>query len=92
MTFLPVVKPEIGGSLEREMFDRFDGEYVKEQLKRLDIENPTIARFIRLFAKTTEDRVGAAFCGLIVYRMLESQSEANQMSQEEFEADKKVNF
>jgi len=76
---LPVVKPEIGGSLERELVDKFDSEYIKNQLKRLDIENPTISRFIRNFSKTTNDKIGSAFCGLIVYRMLESQNEANSM-------------
>ena len=80
--FLPVVKPEIGGSLEREIFDKFDVDYVKDQLKRLDEENPAVARWIRKFSKTTEDRLGAAFCALITYRLLESQAEANRMNQE----------
>jgi len=81
-TFLPVVKPEIGGPLERELFDKFDVDYIKETLARLDTENPTIARFIRKFSKTTDDRKGAAFCGVVVYRMLESQAEANRMNAE----------
>jgi hypothetical protein len=81
-TFLPVVKPEIGGSLERELLDKFDVDYIKEQLNRLDTDNPTVARFIRKFSKTTEDRKGAALCGVVVYRMLESQAEANRMSEE----------
>lgn len=81
-TFLPVVKPEIGGSLERELFDKFDVEYIKAQLARLDNDNPTIARFIRKFSKTTKDRTGAAMCGVVVYRMLESQAEANRMNAE----------
>lgn len=80
--FLPVVKPEIGGSLQREIVDKCDVEYVKKQLKRLDIDNPTIAKFIRDFSKTTKDRVGVAFCSLLVYRMLESQAEANRMNEE----------
>lgn len=86
--FLPVVKPEIGGSLEREMSEKAnDLKYVKEQLKRLDVENPTVAYFIRNFAKTTKDKIGTAYCGLIVYRLLESQAEANRMYQEELEAE-----
>lgn len=81
-TFLPVVKPEIGGSLERELFDKFDVEYVKAQLLKLETDNPTVARFIRKFSKTTNDRTGAALCGVVVYRMLESQAEANRMNAE----------
>lgn len=88
--YIPVVKPEIGCSLEREVFDKFDVPYIKEQLRRLDKENPTIARFIRKFSKTTEDRVGAAFCGIIVYRLLESQAEANRMTYEDMLADSQV--
>lgn len=85
---LPVVKPEIGGSLEREMIEKSnDLKYIKEQLRRLDVDNPTVAYFIRNFAKTTKDKVGAAYCGLIVYRLLESQAEANIMYQEELEAE-----
>lgn len=80
--FLPVVKPEIGGSIERELVNKRDIEYIKKHLKRLDIENPTIAKFIKDFSKSTKDRVGTAFCSLLVYRMLESQAEANKMSEE----------
>lgn len=87
--FLPVVKPEIGGSLQQEMPDN-DIKYVKDQLRRLDTENPTVAHFIRNFAKTTKDKVGSAYCGLIVYRLLESQAEANRMYQEELEAEQSV--
>lgn len=81
-TFLPVVKQEIGGSLERELINKDDLKYIKAQLKRLDVENPTIAYFIRNFAKTTKDKIGVAYCGLIVYRLLESQAEANRMNAE----------
>jgi len=89
--FLPVVKPEIGGSLQQEMVEKAnDLKYVKQQLRRLDTENPTVAYFIRNFAKTTKDKVGAAYCGLIVYRLLESQAEANRMHQEELEAEQSV--
>jgi len=84
--FLPVVKPEIGASLQQEMPDS-DLKYIKGQLKRLDTENPTVAHFIRNFAKTTKDKVGAAYCGLVVYRLLESQAEANRMYQDELEAE-----
>jgi hypothetical protein len=81
-SFLPVVRPEIGGSLERDLLDKFDETYVIDHLDRLDTENPTISRFIRKFSKSTGDDIGAMFCGIIVYRMLESQAEANRMNEE----------
>lgn len=90
---LPVVKPDIGGSLQREMTEKAnDAKYIRDTLERLDIENPTIGYFIRNFAKTTKDKKGAAYCGLIVYRLLESQAEANKMLQDEIEAEKNSLF
>ena len=83
-SFLPFVKPEIGFSLEREIFDKFDVEYVKKQLEKLKKDNPSIAEFIMKFSKKTGDSLGAAFCGVMVYRMLESQSEANSMLSDDF--------
>lgn len=80
--FLPIVKPEIAGSVEREVFDQVDIKYAKAFLKKLDKDNPTIAVWIRQFSKTTKDRMGAVMCGLMVYRLLESQSEANRMNYE----------
>lgn len=81
--FLPVVKPEIGYSLEKELQQvTDDANYIRSQLERLDKENPTVAQFIKRFAKLHNDKMNVAFCGLIVYRMLESQSEVNWMNQE----------
>lgn len=81
-TFIPVVKPEIGASLQRELFDKFDKSYMKEQLLKLDEENPVISRIIRQFSKTTDDPLGAAWCGLLVFKLLESQAEVNRMEME----------
>lgn len=81
-TFIPVVKPEIGASLQKELCDKFDKIYMKEQLAKLDEENPVISKFIRQFAKTTDDAMGSAWCGLIVFKLLESQAEVNRMEME----------
>ena len=82
---LPVVKPEIGYSIDRELQNVVDdAEYVRDQLKRLDKENPTVAQFIRRLSKLSKDKIHVAYCGLIVYRMLESQSEVNWMNEDLF--------
>ena len=80
--FIPVVKPEIGASLQREIGDKFDKSYMKDQLRKLDVENPVISRFIRKFSKTTDDPMGAAFCGLVVFKLIQSQAEVNRMEME----------
>jgi hypothetical protein len=36
------------------------------------------------FSSKTGDSLGTAFCGVMVYRMLESQSEANSMLDDDF--------
>ena len=81
--FLPVVKPAISGPLDHEISNKHDEEYLEEQLSRIDEQNPMISEWIRNFSESTEDSMGAAFCALIVYRMLESQAEANQMTFED---------
>lgn len=81
-TFIPVVKPEISFSLQHEVFNKFDKKYLKEELKKLDEENPVISYFIRNFSKTTNDKIGAAWCGLLVFKLLASQAEANLMEME----------
>jgi hypothetical protein len=84
MNVLPVVKPEIGYSLEKELRNAEDVEYVCKQLKRLGEENPSVAIFISKFSKISKDKMNVAFCGLLVYRMLESQAEANWMNESIF--------
>ena len=80
--FIPVVNPEIGWSLQKELFDKFDKEYLKEQLSQIDDKNPVISAFIRKFSETTDDQLGAAWCGLVVFKLLQSQAEANRMKME----------
>lgn len=80
--YLPVVKPEITASIEREVCDISDSTFIKKHLKRIRANNPTVAEFISRFAKETEDPVASAFCGILVYRLLESQAECNQMENE----------
>lgn len=80
--YLPVVQSGIPASIEREIFDKFDEPYIKEQLKILGDENPVIAQWLKSFSKTTKDRTGAIFSGLIVYKLLESQAEADRMEEE----------
>lgn len=80
--YLPIVKPEITASLYKEVkeSEEFSSRYINNHLKRLDKENPTVAAWIRKHAKTSKDKMSCAYCALIVYRLLESQAEANRMN------------
>ena len=80
-TSLPVVKPETCYSIERECIDIPDTEYCKKMLKKINNDNPVIATWIKNFSKTTNDRLGAIVCAVVVYRLLESQDEADYLNE-----------
>jgi hypothetical protein len=82
MKLLPFVKTDTGFSIARELVDKFDDSYIKEQLKIIKENNPTIADFITKFSNKCEDKNGSAICGIVVYRLIESQTEANKMKKE----------
>jgi len=81
---LPVVTESIGSAVQAELLQQ-EG-YITEMLKRLQEDNPCIANFISQVAmhSSSEKRVQQqiAYCGLLVYRLLESQAEADKMNQE----------
>lgn len=82
MYSLPVVKNEICGSLEREVCNIDEDEYIDEKLAKLEIDNPTIAAWIRRYTEATDDPTSVAMCAIITYRLLESQAESNKMNLE----------
>lgn len=81
---LPVVKEEIGHAVQAEMLHSNGKTYEIKMLQRLARDdNPCIANFISAFAmgmETPEARDAAMYSGLLVYRMLESQAEADRMN------------
>lgn len=83
---LPIVKEEIRFAVQAEMLHSDGKTYETEMLQRLaGDDNPRIANFISGFAmkmKTSEAREAAMYAGLLVYRMLESQAEADILNGE----------
>ncbi len=75
---LPVVSPDIGGPLQKELPEN-DKAYIGEQLTRIADINPCVASFISTFCLESEDIAGCALCGIMVYRLLESQAEVDRM-------------
>jgi hypothetical protein len=79
---LPVVKSEICCALRQEIESEL---YWRDQFLRLQNENPCIAQVISRFATGLEDQETAesvTMGAILVYRMLESQAEANRMEDE----------
>jgi len=80
---LPLVKPEIGICIEHELLqNKKDDIYIKEQLKKIQKENPVISFWIETFSQTTRDKKGAIFCSLMVFKMLRIQAECDRMKSE----------
>ena len=79
---LPRVNGEIGKAIVRDIIDKFDKQLIEQELKRMDKTNPAVAGFIKHFAKTTDDPVAVSYCGVLVYRLLENQAEADRMKEE----------
>jgi hypothetical protein len=80
-TSLPFVKPETCFSIERECLGVRDVEFIKKMLKKIMESNPVVAMWIKNYSKTTKDRFGAIVCAVVVYRLLESQDEADFLNE-----------
>ncbi len=76
---LPVVKPAVGGPIQREILSKSPEKFVKETMERLLKDNPCIPEFIIKFAGDSKDPKAVCYAGLLVYRLLESQQEADDM-------------
>ncbi len=79
---LPKVSIEISASLEHELTGKKDAAYIKQQLKIIQKENPVLHFWIKSFSKKTKDKKGAAFCGIMVFKLLRIQAECDRMETE----------
>lgn len=78
---LPIVNPEVGFSITQKLGDKSDKAIFVEQMGHIESANPVVAEFIRQWsgAEKGDAFVSAAFCGILVYLLLESQAEVNHM-------------
>jgi len=83
---LPIVSKEVGFSIQNEVFNSNENEFALNLIRRLANEdNPCIANYLSQLAiqsRTAEMRDAILYAGLGVYRLLESQAEADKMKQE----------
>jgi len=78
---LPIVQPETCFAIEGECVNQDDTVLVKKLYKQIKRKNPIVAVWIREWSKKTKDKMGAMACALIVYRLIESQFEADFMNE-----------
>ena len=79
MPKLPIVTRDVGFAVKAEMEQTPANEYVARILERLETENPCVAEFISHFSLQHEDPVAVSTSALLVYRLLESQMESDEM-------------
>lgn len=79
---LPIVDAEVGFSLAKTVGEKGDSEFMKSELHRIDRENPTVANFIERWAQLSECPTHTKFCGILVYKLLRSQAEADRMTED----------
>jgi hypothetical protein len=81
MNNLPVVKSQICFSVEQSLYEKSDKDYLKEQIQKIEKNNPIVAEFIRRYAKTTIEPINVMFGLVMVYNLLESQAEADALNE-----------
>ncbi|MEK7089358.1 MAG: hypothetical protein AAB920_00905 [Patescibacteria group bacterium] len=80
---LPIVKEEIGFTIQEEFRNSEGSDYICETLERMGKENPCIANFIAAYSlQFKEEILPIMTCAVLVYRLLESQAEADSMEKE----------
>lgn len=79
---LPVVTKDTGFAVSRELESEDDNNYVIRMLARLQKENPCIAEFVSRLSIQHQDPVAISTAALLVYRLLESQAEANALREQ----------
>ena len=82
MSALPTVTKETGHAVCRELELEDNNDYVIGLLARLEAENPCVAEFVSRLAIQHEDPVGITTAAMLVYRLLESQAEADALRQQ----------
>ena len=82
MVDLPRVTPEIGQAVKAELERTGGNDYVAALLERLERENPCVAEFVSQMALQHGDPVTVSTAALLVYRLLESQAEADHLKQQ----------
>jgi len=79
---LPIVDSSIGFSLAKYVGEKGDVEFIKTELRRIKKENPAIVDFIKKWADLGGCQTHTIFCGILVYKLLRSQAEADRMKED----------
>ena len=76
---LPFVLNEVGFSIAADLGNEYDPETWKREYRHIKKTNPAVAEFIRNWSRLSKCKIHTAIMGILVYRLLESQAEADRM-------------
>lgn len=79
---LPKVSVATGNAVLGELRGDRGGEQVEKLVERLERSNPCIARFVHQLASKHPESAEVYAAALVVYRLLESQDEADRLKEE----------
>lgn len=80
---LPFVTNEVGFSIAESIVgDEYDPETWRKEYLHIKKVNPGVAEFIKLWSRHGDNKLKTAIMGICVYRLLESQAEADRMAAE----------
>lgn len=78
---LPLVSAEVDAAIKQEYVEQ-GGDFWRQIYERLQEENPFLAGFVQGIADKSDDPDGVIACGMLVYRYLESQEEADRLNRQ----------
>jgi hypothetical protein len=79
---LPAVTREVAAAVRAELLASEGNDYAVGILQRLEKDNPELAQFIAVFSQTQANPAGVATSAVLVYRLLESQLDADGLNRE----------
>lgn len=79
---LPFVTNEVGFSIAADLGDVNCVETWKKELRHIRKVNPGVHEAIVTWSRHSKDKLHTAIMGVLVYRLLESQAEADRMYKE----------
>jgi hypothetical protein len=83
--YLPVVRPETCYSVQHSVPEDGTTKFIKKMLRSIRKENPMMADWIAEWSQeagSADARAHSGICGVIVYMLLRSQAEADQMAED----------
>jgi len=79
---LPRVSKGVAAAVQGEILEGEGRGYFVELMETLERDNPYLARILSGYALQHENQAAVAAAGLLVYRLLDSQLEADRLNQE----------